>query len=119
MLHIDKETNGLVCIQLPLNERRSLVERLRGLALSGGEISVPADNGIVRFILTDGAFMVDASGSGVSVQMRPDDCTELADAIVEHMSDDSGLPLDHSFEALGAILIPDDLEDAVLETMEG
>jgi DNA-binding LytR/AlgR family response regulator len=118
MIKIDRETPDLICIQLPILERQDFLNKLRSLLESGTTITLEAIGGIIRFVLSETDFLIDASQeSEITLILKYDDCVDLAEAIQEHIEEDTDLPLDHSFETFGAQLVPESLEDVVFETI--
>lgn len=118
MLTIDRNTDGLVCLQLPENEIQGFVEILEGLLRTGKAEEIHCINGTLRMAISDGAFVIDVMRvNAVVLQMRRSDCQELLDAIVEHRGYGTEFPLDHSFEVLGAKILPNTIQDVVFETV--
>jgi hypothetical protein len=117
-MRIDASIEDLVCIQLRDSERADFEERLRGLSTGRDrELRLTGENGTALFQLVPSGIQINCSNRRfVTILMCKSECVYLADAIAEHVADANELPLDHSFEALGAKIEPSTVKDVVIET---
>ncbi|MDL5053172.1 hypothetical protein QQ056_06385 [Oscillatoria laete-virens NRMC-F 0139] len=117
MIKIDSSTDHIVCVQIPLSERQAFIDTLKKLLVERIAINVAAINGILNLMIGQ-EFTIDARHpSELTICLREEDCQELIEAIDEHILENGVIPLDHSLESLGASILPDELEDVVIETI--
>ena len=118
-MKIDASSHDLVCIQVQQSERTVLLDVMRNLGKqSGSEALLPCDNGVVILRLVPSGIAINCSDrSAIQIELSKSECDYLADAIAEHLADEGGLPLDHSFESLGAVIVPSEVKDLVIETI--
>lgn len=118
MIKINKDTPNLICIQLPTAERQDFIDRMSKLLKSGEPIRLETITGIIRIVLSETEFLIDASiNNEIILTLKYDDCVDLIESVQEHIDENTDLPIDHSFETFGAQLIPATLEDVVFETI--
>jgi hypothetical protein len=117
-MRIDASIADLVCVQLPDHERAAFQAKLRGLSTGCDmELRLLGENGIVIFQIVPSGVQIHCSDrSVIRILLSKSECDYLADAIAENISDASTLPLDHSFESLGATITPTSIKDVVIET---
>lgn len=114
MITISDTIPSIVTIQIPNNERHHLLELLRS---DKYPIRVSTDRGWIE-IYDDTTFHVNVQClDRVIIRIPHTDKQELVDAIEEHIAENGSLPLDHSFEASGANIVPQGIRDVVVETV--
>lgn len=107
----------VICIQIPLNDRRNFVELIEKNTQK--EIIIESDKGIIKFIKDDSVFVIDVTDiTNIRINLPNTEIIDLITAIYEHIEEDCTIPLDHSFESLGAKIIPKEIEDVIIETID-
>lgn len=118
MIKIDNETDNLICIQIPLSERKNFINELKKMLENNVNIVINSNTSIIKILLSLKDFIIEVKDNEINISLRREDCIELIEAIEEHIEENSDLPLDHSFESLGAVIIPETFEDVVIETID-
>lgn len=114
MIAIDTSLETVITIEVPLDERSEVIERLK----KDSPIVVFQTNlGTLTIRHSDKDFNVNVRDSSNIVFNLPSKEFEgLIEAIEEHLAQSRILPLDHSFETLGAEILPKEIKDVVIQT---
>jgi|GEM_PF-1467715 len=120
-MRLDISTPDLVCVQFVNEERCDIEARLRSLARGEvAEVVILCPEGSVTFRLRDSGMRIDCRDRrAIGVELVRPECEALADALAEQQAEGLGLPLDHSFESLGAEILLPEVRDVVIETVAG
>lgn len=104
MIGIDTSLKTVITIEVPLDERSKIIERLRE---DSPMVVLQTNLGTLTICRSDKDFNVNVSASSNIVLNLPfDEFHGLIEAIEEHLVQSRILPLDHSFETLGAEILP-------------
>lgn len=114
MIVIDTSLETVITVEVSLDERSEVIERLR----EDSPIVVFQTNlGTLTICHSDKDFNVNVHDSSNIVFNLPSKEFEgLIEAIEEHLVQSRILPLDHSFETLGAEILPKEIKDVVIQT---
>ena len=116
---IIKEYNSeLVCMQVRLSNRQVIVKLFKKLLLNEEAIRFLFNDKSVIFKISKDNFTIDCKKEKeIIILITEDGLIELIEALEEHIVEDGIYPLDHSFETLGAKILPNHIVDVVFETI--
>jgi len=110
---------SIIMIQIPNSRRLDFINSLKSV---GPEqmTELNASTGERVIFERSEEFLVDVRDTKKLILRLPNqNWIDLIEAVAEHLEEVRDLPLNHSFEPYGAKIVPDSIEDVIVETIAG
>ncbi|MDA0832494.1 MAG: hypothetical protein O2955_20690 [Planctomycetota bacterium] len=107
----------LICLKYDPDEGLRLSTQLKAMCEGDANAhTTQGSNGDVSYRIIDSGIFIDChEREKIDIQLSRDECEFLLEAIHEYLDENSEWSMDHSFESLGAKIVPEEIRDVVFE----